>query len=374
MALTREQEQQSAQDRVKKDYESRNKFGFSGKSAINLDVIGGYREGLLYKAKEGFNKIDIVPYIVKTDRHPQKVKAGIPDYVLDLWVHRYVGPAGSTFVCLKEMYGKACPICEELEIVRKDKNASKEDISALRAKRRCWYNVINLDLPEDQQTIMIMEESHYLFGKDMLSAAVTRSKEFIPFFERETGKSIEFIAEKNNSPQGSYFKYKQFAFIDREPYLSSIYEETYAFDEMLVIPTYEEVRAGHLGLDDNGEPEAAPEPDPEEKASNSAGRRRSAVPEEKTEEKEPEVSERKSRSRRQAPIEEAEDKPKSRVARGRKQAPVEEPKEEVNPCPSGHVFGKDNDSDEFTASSCSKCPEETLNACALEYDKVHAKK
>ena len=387
MPLTREQEQQAAKERIQKDYQNRNSYGFAGKQVIDLEALGGYTKELFYKAKEGYNKIDILPYLVTTDKHPQKVEIGLPDYVLDLWVHRRVGPSKSNFICLKEMYGLPCHICEEREELEKDPKATKKEIGAMRAKHRCFYCVVDLDLPEAQQTIQLLEESHYLFGKHLLSASVTRSGEFVPFFEREIGQSIEFQAEKVTSTEGSYFNYKQFVFFEREPYTMEIYDDTFPLDKMLIIPSYEEVRNSHMGLGDDGEPtveaqESPADKNPQESSSGgnqqAGGLRRGRGGPKPAEQVDEKADQRKKEGealfedKKEEPAQEAE-APKPRARGERKRGVREKPvkaAEPVNSCPFGHVFGKDNDS---VVGDCKECEQSIWDLCSAEYDKLNQK-
>jgi len=337
--VSREEQKKAARERVQKNFDEKDTGNFSGKQILDLSKIGGYKKELFFKPKEGNNLVDIIPYLVSTDRHPQKVKKGYPDYVLDLWIHRRVGPSEGSYICLQKMYGTACPICEEREELRKNPDTSEDEIKALYPKRRCWYNVINLNLPEKEQVVQIFEESHFLFEKELLEEAGSSKEGFIPFFDIEDGKSIEFRTAEEKSKMGKFFKYKKISFVKRPKYGEDIYDLAYSLDSIYHIPTYEEVRNAFYGVPEETVDEMSAEADKEEKAVEEPKRiiRRTAEPEEE-------------------PVEE---KPK----RVRKQIAKEEPK---GVCPQGLTFGKDNDED----PKCGSCDNETWEKCADARDQM----
>ena len=330
MSLSKEEQLKRDQQRGQQLYNSKDEGGFSGKQVLNLATIGGYKKELFYKPKEGVNRIDIVPYRVKTDKHPQGIERGGTDHILDLWVHRYVGPSKSTYVCLAKMFGKACPICEELDEELKDTTMSKEDRDSLnkkRAKRRCWYNVIDLTVPEKDQKVQIFEESHYLFEKEIIAKAGASKDGFVAYWNIDFGKSVEFRVTKKGTSNGSYNEYRIDEFVKRQPYDERILDESYSFDELYHVPTYEEVRSGFHGIDLDDD-----EPRNEEPRSSAQSYRK--------EESEPEESPRRRRR-------EWDDD-------------VKEEQQEDTQCPEGLRFGIDCDE----KPACRRCPQEIWDKCA----------
>jgi hypothetical protein len=89
---------------------------------------GGYDSYLqtdlqMFKPKEGENTIRILP------------RSGEPYWELPIHVHFGVGPDEATYLCLKEMKGEECPVCEA-----RLGAADKEESDAMRPKGRalCW--------------------------------------------------------------------------------------------------------------------------------------------------------------------------------------------------------------------------------------------
>jgi hypothetical protein len=354
MNLTRDQRIDAATRRVKDNVSKRDTGGYLGAQILDLSKIGGYRKDLYYKpADKSFCSMDILAFIVKNKNYPAKDMIGFPDYVLDLWVHRFVGASKGAYVCLKKTFGKPCPCCEEVEILQKDKTANEEEIKALLPKRRCWYNIVDLELPEKDQKVQIFEESHWLFEKHLLLAATTRGGGYTPFHDIELGKSIEFYAVQQHTPKGNPFNYERIQLKDRPPYTEAIYNEVFPLDEMLIIPTYEEVRNALYSLDVEEIPSEV---------------------EESVVEKEP-VQGRTLRSFRGAEI--SGDRTASpstsldcgdgsvleRPARQLRPRVAEKPKLE---CPFKHKFGEDNKA----FQECNRCDAEVYDPCEQEYNRI----
>jgi hypothetical protein len=355
MALTREERLRAAEERSKHNIEHKDQGGFQGKQALDFAKIGGWKKELIYKPKAGMNHIDIIPYIVTTDKHPNHVRPGYPDYLLDIYVHRFVGASKSTFLCLQQMYGKPCPICEERERMKNDPTLPEDEYKKLFPKRRTIYNVINTELPEREQKVMLFEEVYSWFEGAMLE--VVKLKNEYTFWDIEEGKTIEFMLTEKKTPMGTNNTYGQFFFDKRPAYKENVYDEAFKLDDLLVIPTYEEVRNAFLSVDEEPESAESSRREPEQ-----SSRRRDPEPEERP-------------SRRADPVAETmqgdtlpegfEDRGQSR-RRERQTEPAE------NPCPFGHRFGIDND--QFGREGhCTKCDQKIWNACADEKDRLEGK-
>lgn len=353
MALTREERLRAAQERTQTNIEHKDTGGFQGKQVLDYSKIGGWKRELFYKPKVGMNHIDIIPYIVSTDKHPGKVRPGYPDYVLDVWVHRFVGASKSTFLCLQQMYGKPCPICEERERMKNDPTLPEDEYKKLFPKRRGIYNIINVDLPEREQKVLLFEEVFPWFEASMLE--VVKYKNEFTFWDIEEGKTIEFMLTEKKTPMGVSNTYGQFNFLPRQPYMESAYDAAYKLDDLLVIPSYEEVRAAFLSLDES---EEQAKPAVQEQGD---GVLRRSVPVEVP------VSESVTEPRTpfgkdQIPY----DIPEERSARRRERATATSTE---NLCPYGHKFGVDNDL-YGREGHCTSCDQKVWNACANEKDKL----
>lgn len=358
--LSKEERLAAARARTQHNVESKDSYGVSGKRILDLDKIGGYKKEMFYKPKAGTNHIDFVPYVVKSDRHPDKLPVGTPDYVLTLFVHRSVGAAKDNFICLNSQYGKPCPICEAREVLKLDPDATKEEINKLYPKKRCWYNVIDLDSKDKNQPVQIFEESHYLFEKELLEFVT--NKNAFEFWDIEFGKTLEFMATENKSEFGNHMKYKQFYLDDRQPYGEDIYEEAYNLVDLLHIPTYEEIRNSYLGVDDSEAPDEAPQ---RSRGTSDETPTRTRSRGEATVEETP--ARQRGRSLGEEIAEETKDQYKAEEAPARTRTRERQPEPTDNPCTFGHRFGADNQ--KFPAD-CTKCDQKLWDKCCDEYDKT----
>jgi len=344
----------------KKDGVSTSKGGVINYRNYNGDIT-------FFNPAEGKHRINIVPYIIKSKNHPLVKKGeaeiGEMDYVLDFYVHRGVGPAEKSILCLKNTFGKPCPICEHSASLRK---AGKEkEANALKPSHRVVYNIEDLKEPGK---IKVFETSHYLFEKELIEEA--RDDEnggFVDFADPEEGKEIKFRASKATKNKIEFTEFKSFSFEDRDEELDSdLVESAISFDELLNVPTYEEVEKVLYGDDDSEDEDDEEKPskkskpkddeddedeDDDEKPS------KKSEPEDDDEDEDNEEEEEKpaKKSSKKSDDEDDDEKPskKSEPEDDDKDEEQEKPakKSKCDSCPFGHKFGKD--CDEF--GDCDDC-------------------
>ena len=245
-------------------------------SEQSKDDRGKYRgifrddiQGLqLWKPGEGDHEFDIIPYIAGDNDPEKKIKPGDPTYVLILWVHRGIGINEDSYICMAKTHNKRCPVCEYQAFLR-DTEASDDEIKRWNPTRRTYYNVLVYDNEKEQaKGVQIFDIAHYYMEPELLALSRPRSRGGVETGEKiffsspdKDGKSIAFTREgtRRNTT------YKAFKFIDRDYDLEEeILKQAKCLDEIIHIPTYEEVKeALYLGLPD-GKEEAEPEDIPSE--------------------------------------------------------------------------------------------------------------
>lgn len=333
---TKEERREQLRNRTKQNVKT--KDNARSDRILDLSKAG---DASFFTPEEGKNLIDILPFTVKSKHHPQGLKPGDEDYVLDIWIHSFVGAGNGSVLCLKKTFGKPCPICEEQAVLRKSDDAEDDAVKALNPKRKCIYNVV--DLNNEDKGIQLFEVSHFLFEKELLEK-VEGDDEFITFADLEEGRSIEFRAKKEKFGQFDFLKYKDFTFKKRSGYEEDVLEQTFPLDELLIIPTYDKVKALFYG---SGEEEGQ-EDESEEKEE----------PKKKTLSRKPASGEK-----------EKEEEPKKKTLTRGKTAGSEnkKEKEETNSeCPNGHSFGKDCDEHK----DCKDC--DAWESCANEQERMNA--
>lgn len=235
--------------RYQSSYASKGSGGNGKKQVMDWKKVDG--DVTFFSASEGKNRINIIPYIIKSKNHPLvksgDMEIGDTDYVMDVYVHRGVGASEGSVICLKETYGKPCPICEQMALLRKQ--GKNDEAGDLKPSRRVFYNVENTKEPGKLQ---VFETSHYLFEKELIDEA--RDDEeggFIDFADPVKGKEIKFRANKVKKNKFEFTEYKSFSFEDRdEPVSDELLESAISFDEIMTVPTYEEVEKMFYGTDD----------------------------------------------------------------------------------------------------------------------------
>ena len=348
--------------RYQASYESK---GSSGNKSGVMDwkKVDGNVE--FFSPKEGRNRINIIPYTIKTKNHPLvkrgEFEIGDKDYVMDIFTHRGVGPSEASVLCLKSTYGKPCPICEYAAQLKKQ--GKEDEAGALKPSRRCFYNVQDCKNPDK---LLVFEASHFLFEKELIDEA--RDDEeggFVDFADEEAGKEIKFRCSKVSKGGFEFNEFKSFSFEDRDENIpDELLESAISFDEIMNVPTYEEVEKILYGKDEEDDDEPAP------KSKNKHHE------EEDDEDDEPEPPKKKSSKKVEDDDDEDEDDEKPAKKPVKKQ-PVEEDDDEDEPVAKPKAKSKsveeddeDEDDDEDDedekpakksskkecAGDCEKCP------------------
>lgn len=221
----------------------------SGQGTGNKDIFKFPKPVTYFSAKEGKNSITILPYTIKTANHPLVVSGsanvGDSDYVLNLYVHKYIGPTQANCVCLKQ-FGKPCPICEQMELLKKQ--GKEDDAKQLRASKRVFYNIEDAN---DVGKVKLFESSEFLFEKELIdeaSANVQSGGAFVDFCQQSPQMRINFRGAKQARGGFEFIEFKGFSFDKLDHDVSDdLYSQVTSLDEFLKIPTYEEAENMLMG-------------------------------------------------------------------------------------------------------------------------------
>jgi phage pi2 protein 07 len=374
----------SLKDRLKKDYESKDRGAGSRPSAMDWKKIDDVK---FFKPKEGKNIIDIIPYIIKTKNDPLvktgDAKIGDQSYMLDLFIHSNIGPTQAQIICLKETFGKPCPICEQRQAFYNE--GKKDEAGVLKAKRQCFYNVRDVKNASDE--IQVFNISHFLFQKELIEEAKASSDDggIVDFVDIDDGKSISFRAAETesliNGKTVKFLEYKSFSFKDREdPLDESWVKKAVSFDELMKLHTYDEIKKILFGDEDEDT-----DSDDEDEKPKAKGKTKGHPVDDDEDDEESEDEEEDSdesddeddsddedETDEEEEDEEPAPKPKAKAKVEAKKAPAKMAigkSVTVFKCPSKHVFGKD--CDKFP-DDCSDC--DIWADCAKEQKKLQGKK
>jgi hypothetical protein len=333
----------SLQKRAKISHATKDQGG-GGSRVISWKEVDG--EVQFFQPTVGKNAINIIPFEIKSKNHPLvkqgQMEIGELDYCLDIWTHRNVGPSESSVICLKKTYGKACPICEEAEKLKK---AEKEkEAAALTSKRRVFYNVE--DTRKKPGELQVFEVSHFLFEKELIDEARNEDEgenSFIDFADPETGSIVCFRCSKTSQGGFEFNEFKSFTFAEREdPIDDDLLESAISFDKYLNILDYDEAQAILFGADEDdvGEDE---KPARKKKVKNDDDN--------DDDEEKPEKKSIKKSAKKKKPVEEDEEEEEEEREDERDdedEKPVKKPRKDEKSagkgkCPHGFIYGKDAD-------------------------------
>lgn len=278
-----------------------------------------------WKPVDGINKIEILPYTPKSNKHPLLAKGllkkGDPDYNLDIFVHRNIGANQSTVVCPKRNYGQQCPICEEAD--RLWNGGDKDNAKKLFAQRRVFYNVINT--VEQDKGVQLYEAAPKTF-QDKLEAAQNAAdsdpdiQEIAPrafFADSNNGLSVKITGAQSTFNNNKFIDVSSVVLSPRKMDVTPFLDKVAQLEDFITVKTYDELVDLMSGV---------PTDEPED-----------TEQEEQAEE-----------VQTKAPPVEA--------------TPAWHTPPAGNACPFNHEFGKDND---MFPEDCSQCPKQTWKKCAL---------
>jgi hypothetical protein len=239
-----ERRQQMKEEMAQRHQESYNSKDDSGrfKSVLIKENLGNTP---MWKCSEDEHFINIIPFIAGVN-HP-KVAPGKWAYFLDYFLHRKVGVNEDNYVCMARTYNKPCPICNHQAELRKGDSYDEDFVKSLNPTRRALYNIECLDSDKEiKKGIQLFDVSHYLFEKELAEKAKKpRGGGFTLFSNAEEGKIVFF---RKSGSGATNTEYKAFDFMDREEIISDeLLDNALCLDELLHIPTFEEVEAAFFG-------------------------------------------------------------------------------------------------------------------------------
>lgn len=265
-----------------KELESRVKKGRQNAEGRRFSIIN-VEDVQLWNPKDGEHIIDILPYIA--GKNDKDVREGRPTYTFEYLVHNRVGAASVSILCLAEMFNQPCPICEH-RLQLREKGAEDEVWKALFPKKRNLYNIICYDRGEEEKGVQVWDVPYFYSEKNILSISKKRGRKGIEgkltnFSHPDTGKSISFVIEPAQS-KNDYPTYTGFSFEERDYKIDDeSLESCHTLDEIVHIPTYEEVESMYWGSRDRRDGD-------EEEDSGRSRRSKRSRPSRRTREEEPE--------------------------------------------------------------------------------------
>jgi len=221
-------------ERIKKRItERQNVKGSSSKYILDPDVT-------FFTPKKGINEIDIIPYKVTVENHPEGIEVGDLWYQRTVFVHYGIGLEDQSYICPRTIR-KPCPICEHRLIILKDENADKSISDHLKAKERELYNVVDLSLPE--RKVQLWEISYHNFGRMLEEEIREGNIEWARFPSLTKGYTLRVrFTEKTIGSGKTYLQATRVDFVKRqEQYTKEILKQVYDLDRILNVLPYKEL-------------------------------------------------------------------------------------------------------------------------------------
>ena len=346
-----------------------------------------------FKVTKKVHNLAIIGYVTSDPKHPDNVDGDLPPGTLwpsrTYYVHNNVGPDEGAVICPAGTWGERCPICEYAKQRRKEGDATKEELQALRPKQRQLFNVIDLD--SDDQEIKLLDMSYFLFGKTLDKELKDADDETVVDFYMPDGCNIRARFEKKSFGGREFWECDRVDFKERKkPYKDSIIDKALPLDDLLNHMEYkqleelfvlggdastgdadddgeerlerrrekesrgrrrdddedDEPRSPRRGSEDNGDDDD----EPDEPKPRGRGSRRDPEPDDKDEgEDDTPPARGRGRKRDPEPEDDEPDEPKESRRAGRRRDPEPDDDDEEQEAPRGRRGGRKDSDDEEEA-------------------------
>jgi hypothetical protein len=308
-------------------------------------------------------ELDIMPYVVTYDNHPDRDEEygiaikGELWYKRPFWLHRSVGSDNQSIVCPSSV-GKPCPICEYRAQLLKDGAKWDDDtVRALKPSMRNLYVVIPKNNKNYSEEPHIWDISQFLF-QDKLNEEIQENEEYETFPDLEEGYTLRIRFAEGTFGSNKFAEVSRIDFIERKkPYDESILEKIPSLDDMLEIlpyPAIESMFFGNMSPDDLDEDEDEDDDYDDEDVK----KKKRKVDEDEDidddmeeEEEEDDEDEDEDEEDDEDVDEDDDDEDEDEEEDNKKKAKKSPPKRQkpkatvkAKKCPYGHEFGVDNDS------------------------------
>ena len=204
-----------------------------------------------WKPKEGQHMIDVVPYFAGKNDSPEAREDGT--YMFSYGVHYRVGIDEKTYVCPRTIPGwedRRCPICEHAAKMKQE-GMDFDDYKVFFPKKRELYNVIVQDSEKERDKgVQVFDVSYHYMGKLLkpiikkpIRAGMEDIDPYIDFaLETTDGKTVAFsIGSKKTGKDKVFPTYTGHRFVDRDYDLEEYLDDAYILDEILYVPSYDEI-------------------------------------------------------------------------------------------------------------------------------------
>jgi hypothetical protein len=278
-------------------------------------------------------KFDIMPYIVKDAKHPDRelgAEVGGAWWRRPVKVHRNIGVNNESVICPTTI-GKKCPICEHQKKISGE-GATKEEVKALSPSYRSIFIVRPKEDKNFEDDYHVFDISDYNFYTPFMVDVEEGDQYNFPSLD--DGMTIECKFHKESFMGNSFPQAIRTYFRDRdEQYGDEVLDEVPNLDDMIQILSYEDLKIKYFEIDedeeDGGKLEDDDDDDDEPKRKSkpklSAGKKKPVVEDEDEEEDDDDEDEEDEKPvSKKKPV----SKPDPKASSKKKPAPVEDDDDE----------------------------------------------
>lgn len=352
MAMNRQQgrsgdRQSFMRDRARKRAEERESQGGGG-TKYSLP------ENVTFYSPKKHASLDIIPFAVSVDNHPEDVPKGELWYQRTVFVHYGVGAEEKSYLCPKTNK-KKCPICEQRAALLKDPNADEEIVKSLKPKERELFNVYDREDPD--KGVQLWDISNYNFGAKLEEELREGRPEWAGFAEPVDGFTLKVRFSEEQIGKNKFLQASRIDFEERKSIDKKLLAVALDLDKIIKVLSYEQLEKIFLGVDGDTEDGGGVEQKATEETEQPRTRTgRGTVPDE---EEVVESPQRSRGSKEKEPEAKSTPLPSRRESRAaQKSGPI---------CPAGGTFGKDCDE----LDACKDC--DIWDKCIEEQERLLAK-
>lgn len=203
-------------------------------------------------------RIDILPYTVSTDKHPDRNPdngAAMPGslwYKFPFKLHRNVGANNEAVVCPTSL-GRPCPICNHRSTLRRE-GGDQDAIKALRPSDRNLYVVlVHGEKDYEESKPHIWDISQFCF-QEMLNDEIDENDDYAVFPDPEEGLTLKIRFSEESFAKNKFAKANRIDFEAREaPISDAILSQVPCLDEVLSVLPYKDIENKFLEIDQEPE-------------------------------------------------------------------------------------------------------------------------
>jgi hypothetical protein len=215
----------------------------------------------IYQLKTGKAKLDVIPFVA--GKGNPNADPGLLWWERTIFVHKNVGPNGSTYICPARTANKPCPICEDRARIMKG-DPDEEDMKQAKGLNAKEVQIIQLrDRNNKEKGIQLLPLSFYRFGEAILdgAAAGEEGDGWGDFWHPSGGHTLRVHWAEDSMGSAKFVRAKTVMFEKREQDLpDSLIAKGHCLDDLLIILDYKKLKSIYESGSEEPEDESDDEP------------------------------------------------------------------------------------------------------------------